>query len=72
MSKRAKKSKVKVKSSDGEEFVVDEELVNEMETLKTMTTFGDDDEQVPVCALNGRSLKDVLMWTEYQKRLKNM
>ena len=60
-----------VNTSDGEEFVVDEELVNEMETLKTMTMFGDEDDQVPTCAVNGRSLREVLVWTEYQKKLKN-
>ena len=72
MSKRAKRSFLKIKSSDGEEFVVDEELVIEMETLKTMTAFGEDDDQVPTCALDGKSLKEVLLWTEYQKKLENM
>ena len=72
MSKRAKISHLKIKSSDGKEFIVDEELVNEMETLKEMTMFGDDDDQVPTCALNGTSLKEVLVFTEYQKKLKNM
>ena len=51
---------------------VDEELVNEMETLKTMTAFGEDDEQVPKCSLNGKSLKEVLVWTEYHKKWKSM
>ena len=41
-----KKSPVKIKSSDGEEFSVDAELVDEMETIKTMTLFGNDDDLI--------------------------
>ena len=46
MSKVTKKSPVKIKSSDGEEFSVDAELVDEMETIKTMTLFGNDDDLI--------------------------
>ena len=73
MAKRLKKSSMRLKSSDGEEFVVDEEVMKEMETLKRMTKFGDnDDDEVPTCAIKGRSLEKVLVWIKYQDYFENM
>ena len=40
MSEKVKKSFVKIKSSDGEEFEVTDDVVKEIETLNTMATFG--------------------------------
>ena len=71
MSKRAKKSLLKIKSSDGEEFEIDDEIVQEMETLKSMTMLDDDDKEIPTCAVDGRSLKKVLVWTAFQYYFKN-
>ena len=65
--RRLKKSSMKLKSSDGDEFVVDEEAMKEMETLKRMAKFcDDDDEEVPSYAIKGRSLEKVLAWIKYQ------
>ena len=75
MSKRSKVSTVKIKSSDGDEFEVGDDVVRELETLKIMTKFSDDldeDEHVPTCAVKGRSLKKVLVLTEYHIVIKNM
>ena len=64
---------MRLKSSDGEEFVVDEEVMKEMETLKRMTKFGDnDDDEVPTCAIKGRSLEKVLVWIKYQDYFEKM
>ena len=71
--RRLKKSSMKLKSSDGEEFVVDEEVMKEMETLKRMAKFcDDDDEDVPTCAITGRSLEKVVAWIKYQQYFENM
>ena len=60
---------MKIKSSDGDEFVVDKD----METLKRMAKFcDDDDEEVPTCAITGRSLEKVLAWIKYQHYFENM
>ena len=73
MAKRLKKSSMRLKSSDGEEFVVDEEVMKEMETLKRMTKLGDnDDDEVPTCSIKGRSLEKVLVWIKYQDYFENM
>ena len=71
-SKRSKKSQVKLKSSDGEVFEVDHEIVADMETLKTMTMFEEEEEEVPICSVNSQDLKKVLVWTEYQNYFKDM
>ena len=70
MSKRATKS-MKIKSSDGDEFDVDDDVLKEMETLKSMTML-DDSEHVPICALSSSSMEKVLLWTKYQNCFKNM
>ena len=73
MARRLKKSSMKIKSSDGDEFVVDEEVMKEMETLKRMAKFcDDDDEEVPSCAIKGRSIEKVLAWIKYQNYFENM
>ena len=64
MSIRPTVATVKIKSSDGDEFEVGDDVVRELETLKIMTKFSDDldeDEHVPTCAVKGRSLKKVLV-----------
>ena len=71
MSKRAKTSSLKIKSSDGDEFDVDDDVMREMETLKSLTML-DDDEHVPICALTSSSLERVLLWTKFQNCFKNM
>ena len=71
-SKRSKKSQVKLKSSDGEVFEVDHEIVADMETLKTMTMFEEEEQEVPICSVNSQDLKKVLVWTEYQNYFKDM
>merc|ERR1719481_190890 len=51
-----------------------------METLKTMTMFGDGgsdsenegEEQVPTCATKGSTLKKILVWTECRNYFKQM
>ena len=60
MSEKVKKSLVKIKSSDGEEFEVTDDVVKEIETLNTMATFGDEEqeegdykEQIPTFAMDG-------------------
>ena len=68
---------MKIRSSDGEEFEVSDEVVKEMETLKTMATFGDEeegdcDEQIPTCAMDGITLKKILVWTECRNYFKKM
>ena len=71
MSKRAKTSSLKIKSSDGDEFDVDDDVMREMETLKSLTML-DDDEHVPICAVSSSSLEKVLLWTKFQNQFKNM
>ena len=51
MSERAKSSLLKIRSSDGDEFEFDDESVEEIETLKTMTMLNDD-ENVPTNMCN--------------------
>ena len=74
MSKRVKKSSLKIKSSDGDEFEVDDDIVTKMETLKAMTMLVEDDEkeQVPTCQIDGGSMRKVILWTDYQNNFKNM
>ena len=76
MSKRPQKSVLKIKSSDGDEFDVGDEVLKEMETLKSITTFGEDDDNdegfIPTCPINGTTLKKVLVWAEYQNYFKQM
>ena len=79
MSEKVKKSFVKIKSSDGEEFEVTDDVVKEIETLNTMATFGDEEqeegdykEQIPTFAMDGMSLKKILVWTECQIYFKQM
>ena len=62
---------MKIKSSDGDEFDVDDDVLKEMETLKSMTML-DDSEHVPICALSSSSMEKVLLWTKYQNCFKNM
>ena len=73
---KPKKPVLKIKSDDGDEFEVGDEVVKEMETLQTMTKYvdecEDDEEQIPTCALKGRSLKKVLVWTEWYNYFKEM
>ena len=64
--------KMKIKSSDGDEFDVEDEVVKKMETLETMTMLDDDDEQVPTCQVEGRFLKKAILWTDFQNNFKNM
>ena len=71
MYKRARKSLLKIKSSDGDEFEFDDESVEEMETLKSMKMMNDD-EQVPVCSVSSKGLEKVQAWTEYQKHFRDM
>ena len=73
------KSLVKIKSSDGDEFEVTDDVVKEIETLNTMSTFGDEEqeegdykEQIPTFAMDGMSLKKILVWTECQIYFKQM
>ena len=72
----SKPKKLKIKSSDGDEFEVGDEVVKEMKTLKTMTEYGDEEEdaeeQIPTCAIKGWSLKMVLIWTECNNYFKYM
>ena len=63
---------MKIKSSDGDEFDVEDEVVKKMETLETMTMLDDDDEQVPTCQVEGRFLKKAILWTDFQNNFKNM
>ena len=70
--KRSKQSQVKIKSSDGDVFEVDHEVVNRMETLKTMTMFEEEDDEVPTCSVTSEALKKVLVWTEYQNYFQDM
>ena len=74
MSKRVKKSSLKIKSSDGDEFEINDKIVTKMETLKAMTMlFADDEEeQVPTCQIDGGSLRNVILWTDFQNNFKNM
>ena len=62
---------MKIKSSDGDEFDVDDDVMREMETLKSLTML-DDDEHVPICALSSSSMEKVLLWTKFQNCFKNM
>ena len=41
---------MKIKSSDGDEFDVDDDVMREMDTLKSLTML-DDSVYVPICAL---------------------
>ena len=63
-------------SYDGDVFEVDDEVVKEMEPLETMKKFvdGDEDDEkhIPTCAIKGRSLKMVLIWTECNNYFKDM
>ena len=43
MSERAKSSLLKIRSSDGEEYEFDDESIEEMAILKTMTMLIDDE-----------------------------
>ena len=79
MSEKVKKSFVKIKSSDGEEFEVADDIVKEMETLKTMVTFGDEEQEtvdykelIPTCVMDGMTLKKILVWAECQNYFKQM
>ena len=79
MSKRVKKSLLKIKSSDGDEFEVTDDVVKEIETRNTMVTCGDEEqeegdykEQIPTFATDGMSLKKILVWTECQIYFKQM
>ena len=73
------KSLVKIKSSDGDEFEVTDDVVKEIETLNTKVKYGDEEqeegdykEQVLTCAMDGMSLKKILVWTECQIYFKQM
>ena len=70
---------MKIKSSDGDEFEVTDEVVKEIQTLNTKVKYGDEEqeegdykEQVPTCAMDGMSLKKILVWTECQIYFKQM
>ena len=71
MAERAQKSLVKIKSSEGDEFEVEDDVMKEMETLKSLTML-DDGEHVPTCAVSSSSLEKVLLWTKFQNCFKNM
>ena len=66
MSERAKSSLLKIRSSDGDEFEFDDESVEEIETLKTMTMLNDD-KDVPTCAINSKASNKVHLWIKPEK-----
>merc|ERR1719270_3019578 len=48
------------------------QIVADMETLKTMTMFDEEEQEVPICSVNSQDLKKVLVWTEFQNYFKDM
>lgn len=60
---------IKLKSSDGEVFDVDQEVAKASVTIKTMLEDigGDDDEEVPLPNVNSSILKRVIDWATYHK-----
>ena len=68
MSTRPNKSLLKIKTSDGEEFDIEDEVIKQMETLKTMTML-DDGENVPTCAVNSSSLRRLFYGQSFRTNL---
>merc|ERR1712126_289317 len=63
---------IKLKSSDNQIFIVDEDIVRKMVTIQTMLdSLGDDDdsnnndEPIPIYSVNGEVLDKVIEWTKY-------
>ena len=61
---------VKLQSSDGNIVVVDQNVIKQMVTIQTMLeNLGDDDtnndEPIPIYAVNGETLDKVIEWTKY-------
>ena len=61
---------VKLQSSDGNIVVVDQNVIKQMLTIQTMLeNLADDDtnndEPIPIYAVNGETLDKVIEWTKY-------
>ena len=62
---------LKLKSSDGKIFKVDEDVIKQMVTIQTMLdSLGgdgdtDEDEIIPIYTINGEILEKVVQWTRY-------
>ena len=76
MAENRNVSTIKVKTMENMEFDISDDLLNDMQTLQNMKAFSDNccekqNENIPICAVEGNILKFIIAWTESQNFLKN-